>query len=358
MGKKFWTIKNITTQTGEIMLYGPISETTWWGDEVTPKQFSSELEALGEVTEINVRINSPGGDVFAAQAINSLLRAHKARINVYIDGIAASAATVVAMAGDMIHIPSSAMMMIHDPLTTLYGMYNTKDLQECIEVLKTVKESIMNAYVAKTGKDKEELFDLMDNETWLTGEQAVEQGFADKLTDSVVESYMDGSMMIVNNIQFDVSKFSNVPKMSMKAPGYINISNINKGSEGKVTLETIKNQYPEVYNEVYKQGRDEGVTNERNRIKAIEDVAMPGFDNMIQEAKYKNAISAEELAISMIKASRDKGINYLNNAQQDASQLDNVEGDSADSTSVIEAEKQNIIDRMVSPVNKIRGGSR
>lgn len=338
------------------MLYGPISETTWWGDEVTPKQFADDLSALGEVSEINVRINSNGGDVFAAQAINSQLRAHKAKINVYIDGIAASAATVVAMAGDTIHIPSSGMMMIHDPLTNLYGMYNAKELQECIEVLSTVKESIINAYVVKTGKAKEELFEIMENETWLTGEQAVEQGFADKLTDTVVESYLDGNRMFVNNMQFDISMFSNIPKVAIKAPGYSNILNTNKGSEEKVNLETIKNQHPEVYKEIYNIGKEEGISNERERIKAIDDVSMPGFENMVEEAKYQNAISAEQLAISMIKASRDKGVTYLNNAKDDANQIDGVKGDSPESTSTLEAKKESIIDKMITPVNRRRGG--
>ncbi|KMT23000.1 head maturation protease, ClpP-related [Clostridium cylindrosporum] len=344
------------------MLYGPISETSWWGDEVTPKQFSDDLKALGEVSEIDVRINSSGGDVFAAQAINALLRSHRATINVFIDGLAASAATIIAMAGDKIYIPSSAMMMIHNPLVTLWGMYNKQDFESMTEVLDKVKDSIINAYAVKTGKDKQELSDIMDNETWFTGAEAVEQGFADELTDSDTEAFMNGSFMVVNNVKFDVSKFKNTPRVSNKINNSINqvpqITNKKQG-DGNMTLDKLKNEYPELFNQVLNQGREEGIKAERDRIQAIEDISVPGFEDMVQDAKFNNTITAETLAMNIVKANKNIGTNYMNSVKEDAAGIDNIEGDGAPTNKATEEEKiYDVANKMANSVNKVRGGAR
>ena len=119
--KKFWSFKALDETTGELLLYGEISDISWWGDEVTPKQFKEDLDALGDIDVLNVYINSPGGDVFAGQAIYSMLKRHKAQVKVYIDGLAASIASLVAMAGDKVIMPANAMMMIHNPWTWCWG---------------------------------------------------------------------------------------------------------------------------------------------------------------------------------------------------------------------------------------------
>lgn len=342
------------------MLYGPISEDTWWGDEVTPRQFSDDLKALGEVNEIDVRINSGGGDVFAAQAINSLLRSHKATINVYVDGIAASAATIVAMAGDKIYIPSSAMMMIHNPLVTLWGMYNKQDFENMTEVLDKVKDSIINAYVVKTGKDKQELSEIMDNETWLTGVEAVEQGFADELTDSDIETFMNGSFMVVNNVKFDVSKFKNTPRLPNKINNFTNqIPQVINEKEGEksMDLEKLKNEHLDIFNQVLNQGREEGIKAERERIQSIEDISVPGFEDMVQDAKFNNTITAEALAMNIVKANKNIGKDYINNAKEEASAIDNIEGGGAPTSKVTEEEKiEDVANRIANSVNRLRGG--
>lgn len=342
------------------MLYGPISEDSWWGDEVTPRQFSDDLKALGEVNEIDVRINSGGGDVFAAQAINSLLRSHKASINVFIDGIAASAATIVAMAGDKIYIPSSALMMIHNPLVYLWGGYNKQDFENMTGVLETVKDSIINAYIYKTGKSREELSNLMDDETWFTGTEAVEQGFADELTDGDIEAYMNNNFMVVNNIKFDVKKFKNTPKLENKNSNAVNFSNIipavinKKEGEKSMDLEKLKNEYPNLYNEI----KNEGIKEERERIKAIEDIAVPGFEDMVQDAKFNNTISAELLAVNIVKANKNIGQNYIKNAKNDASQIDGIEGSSSPNDVSEAQQEEAIVEKMANSVNRLRGGKK
>ena len=180
MKKKFWNFMKVTDQTDyetyELRLDGPISEDSWWGDEVTPKMFRDDLSQIkGDLT---VWINSPGGDVFAADQIYNMLKEYDGKITVKVDAIAASAATVVAMAGDEVYVSPVSMMMVHDPSTFAIG--NESDMKEAIKVLKEVKESIINAYMEKTGKSHDELAALMKDEgTWMNAKKAVELGFAD-----------------------------------------------------------------------------------------------------------------------------------------------------------------------------------
>ena len=175
--KKFWNwIKN-SDDTRTLRLEGPIDEESFWGDEITPQMFRDELNA-GE-GDVTVWINSPGGNVFAASEIYTMLRDYKGKITVKIDAIAASAASVVAMAGDTVQMSPVAMLMIHDPSTVAMG--NTKDMEKAIEVLNEVKESIINAYADKSGLTHARIANLMSNETWMNAKKAVELGFADEI---------------------------------------------------------------------------------------------------------------------------------------------------------------------------------
>lgn len=180
MKRKFWNwIRNEDEGVPErtLFLSGQISDETWYGDEVTPQLFKDELNAgTGNIT---VWINSPGGDVFAAAQIYNMLCDYKGSVTVKIDGLAASAASVIAMAGDTVCVSPLAMMMIHNPATLAMG--EAKDMQKAISMLNEVKESILNAYEAKTGLTRAKLSHMMDDETWFNAKKAVELGFADKI---------------------------------------------------------------------------------------------------------------------------------------------------------------------------------
>ena len=180
MKRKFWNwVKNEgeLESTRTLFLNGEISDETWYGDEVTPQLFKDELNA--DSGDITVWINSPGGDVFAAAQIYNMLRDYKGHVTVKIDGLAASAASVIAVAGDAVLVSPVAMMMIHNPATLAMG--NTKDMEAAIAMLNEVKESILNAYVDKTGLSRNKLSKMMDDETWFNAKKAVELGFADKV---------------------------------------------------------------------------------------------------------------------------------------------------------------------------------
>ncbi|HHY08895.1 MAG TPA: Clp protease ClpP, partial [Corynebacteriales bacterium] len=157
MGSKFWKFKALDDNTGELTLYGEIANETWWGDEITPKEFKTDLDALGDINTLNIYINSPGGDVFAGQAIHSMLKRHKAHKNVYIDGLAASIASVVVMAGDTIFMPKNAMMMIHNPWT--WGIGNAAEFRKLAEDLDKIRESLIAAYEGRSALTRDEIIE-------------------------------------------------------------------------------------------------------------------------------------------------------------------------------------------------------
>lgn len=176
MKRKFWNwVRNDAGRT--LFLNGEISDETWFGDEVTPQLFRDDLESCqGDIT---VWINSPGGDVFAAAQIYNMLMDYQGNVKVKIDGLAASAASVIAMAGTEVLMSPVAMMMIHNPMTVAIG--DSSEMQKASEMLAEVKESIMNAYEIKTGLSRSKISHLMDAESWFNAKKAVELGFADKI---------------------------------------------------------------------------------------------------------------------------------------------------------------------------------
>lgn len=180
--KKFWNWKKVKDQeTGAeeriLELSGTIAEDSWFDDDVTPQLFKDELNSgTGDIT---VWINSPGGDCVAAAQIYNMLSNYKGKVTVKIDGIAASAASVIAMAGDMVLVSPVSMLMIHNPATMAWGDH--AEMQKAMDMLSEVKESIINAYVLKTGLSRPKLSHLMDAETWMDANKAVELGFADDI---------------------------------------------------------------------------------------------------------------------------------------------------------------------------------
>ena len=181
MKRKFWNwVKNEDVGGRTLYLDGEISDETWYGDEVTPELFRRELvSGNGDIT---VWINSPGGDVFAAAQIYNMLMDYKGNVTVKVDALAASAASVIAMAGTTVQMSPVAMMMIHNPMTVAIG--DSEEMKKAGVMLNEVKESIMNAYEIKTGLNRTKVSHLMDAESWFNARKAVELGFADEILEN------------------------------------------------------------------------------------------------------------------------------------------------------------------------------
>ena len=205
MNKKFWNwVKNEEGRT--LYFDGYIAQDSWFDDDITPKQFKSEL--TNSEGDIIVWLNSPGGDVFAASQIYNMLKEYDGKVTVKIDGIAASAASVIAMAGSEILMSPVAMMMIHNPATVIFG--EASDLQSGIEMLSEVKESIINAYEQKTSLPRNKISKMMDAETWFSAQKAVELGFADKVlyedSGEVTDGFIFDKVTVTNALMRKIPK--------------------------------------------------------------------------------------------------------------------------------------------------------
>ena len=174
---KFWDYIHDDSGGRVLRLEGPIDSDSFWGNEITPQDFRDELYA--EDGDLTLWINSPGGNVFAAAEIYTMIRDYPHNVTVRIASIAASAASVIAMAGNTVQMSPTALLMIHDPSTIAFG--NAKDMEKAIATLNEVKESIINAYAAKTGLSRNRISKLMSDETWINAKKAVELGFADEI---------------------------------------------------------------------------------------------------------------------------------------------------------------------------------
>jgi ATP-dependent Clp protease protease subunit len=203
MSKKFWEFKNQTIDEADLYLYLEIA--SWGGGFYahSAKSFKGELDALGELKTLNVYINSPGGDVFEGVAIYNMLKRHKAHVNIHVDGLAASIASVITMAGNTIIMPSNAMMMIHN--AWMYTAGNSKDLREAADMLDKVDTSIRQSYLTKAGDklSEDDLVSLMEAESWLTAQEAYDYGLCD-----VVGEVKQVAALSNNGL---LAKYRNVP---------------------------------------------------------------------------------------------------------------------------------------------------
>lgn len=277
---------NNETRTADLIVYGDIGEDEWF-DEMTSKQVITELNDL-DVDSINVYINSNGGTVTTALAINNVLKRHKAKKTAYIDGIAASSATILTSACDIVKMPKNALFMVHNPWTISIGDKN--NLNKTIDTLDKVKDSILESYIDKTGQDKEILSKLMDDETWLNAEEALKYGFIDEIVDEEIEKEQIENKLIMNGLVFNMSRFNNFNFNNKK------IENKNKeNKEETMTLEEIKNKFPEIYEEIVNEGR----VAERNRIKELEEIGIES--ELINKAKFENFKNLNEISVDLLK---------------------------------------------------------
>ncbi|BBM60119.1 ATP-dependent Clp protease proteolytic subunit [Leptotrichia hongkongensis] len=308
---KFWNlVKNEEEKTAELILYGSIGSDEYW-DDVSDKVFKQDIENLGDVENITLHINSPGGSVFSAVAIANTLKNHKAKVTANIDGLAASAATIITSACDTVRMPKNALFMIHNPITFAYG--NNQEMQKTVEMLDKVKNSIIETYLNKTKTDKETLSELMDNETWMDAEMAKDYGFVDEIVDEEVGKEFVENKLIINNMAFDISKFKNFRKVK----GVV-INNKKNTKEVKMTLDELKNQFPDLYDYVLNEGKKIGKEEERERIKAIDDIGVNNYSDLIENAKYVNPMSASELAINILKKQKEEKAQKLQNIKNES----------------------------------------
>lgn len=343
MSKKFWQVKNYVNAESEILLYGPIaSEHSWFGDEVTAQDFANDLESLGNAP-VTVRINSGGGDVFAAHAIHNLLAKYKGDVTVVIDGLCASAATIVAMAGNKIIMPTNALFMIHNPMIALGDYYRSDELTQMVTALDKIKNSIIASYRKRCKASVEDLQAMMDAETWLGAEECLAQGFIDEI-EGEVNTVLDNKQLVINSTAYDISGFKNITALKN------HVCTRKEGRNTMTKLEQILNKLgwldevtasnptnaANVVPANNAQAVADAVAAERQRVaalqafdckdnagvKAIIDVALKNGQSLNDVEAYINAVQgaplngAQKLVKDMIDDNNDSGVEGVNGNPQ------------------------------------------
>lgn len=230
-----------TNNVAQIDIFGEIVGSKWFDEETSATSFRDALKELGNVSTINLSINSGGGSVFDGIAIYNMLKTHKATVNVYVEGLAASIASVIAMAGDTITMRSGSMLMIHMPFTVLQG--NAEEMRKAADTLEKMGDNIVNIYSDRTGISTEEIQQIMSEETWITAEEAVEQGWATRL---------DQKEAVMNSVPKEIlGRFSNVPKNVLdrvereEKPKALSQDRIDLINREKQTLKLLKDEIGE-----------------------------------------------------------------------------------------------------------------
>jgi len=321
--KKFWSIRNEAEETtAELMLYGEIANETWYGDEVTPKQFAEDIRSLGGKA-LTVRVNSPGGDVFAAQAIYNQLKSYTGSVTAYIDGMAASAATIITCAADKVIMPDNAIFMIHNPMVGVCDYLNEGKIKEIGNQLTAVKQTIVNAYLKKcTNVSESKLKKMMDAETWMTAQEAQSYGFVDELGDSMpVQNTIRNGRVFVNKMSYSLDRFDNKKQLeSVLAPK--GKDDVNMGDTGMMSI--LKDIKDMLSNKQDKEQVDL-VAVERQRMIDL-DALCDGNETVakIVDIAKKNGNTAEEIQeyVDAVKAeaakpNKDKGLEEIKNLIED-----------------------------------------
>lgn len=217
---KYWEVRMKAEKIGELLLYGPISDAEFWGDEVTPTQIDAEIKALGELDTLNVRINSPGGSVFAGTAIYSILKRNQTPNKcAYVDGLAASVSSVIPLACNKVISASNGMMMIHKPYG---GVMGTADLmRQRADLLDKMEETFVDIYEGKSGLVRDKIAEMLKAETWMTAKEALEYGFVDEIEQDIkVAASLDGDFLMCGGQRFDMTVFNNFVSVKDKFEPY------------------------------------------------------------------------------------------------------------------------------------------
>lgn len=291
---KFWKIRNsVDDERAEIIIYGPIGEMGWDETQVTAADFANDLKALGN-KDVTIRINSPGGDVFQAHAIFNLIRAYPGETHCHIDGICASAATIIACAAKSVIMPENALFMIHNP--QLYaGWMDFNDIDKAKDELSALTDTIVSVYQGKTsGKcSEDEIREMMNNETWMSAEEAMKLGFVDKVDNFAVSASLNNrNQLVINNLAMPMIRMHQdeiISKINGKEPDTMETQDKNLISKIRDIL-GIKKETP-------KENHDAVVVKaEQERIKAIN--ALRGdneYVNAILDVAAEHGASSEEI---------------------------------------------------------------
>ena len=390
---KFWNVASVGEDEGEITLYGDVvsqQPVDWWTGEpepglyITPEGFMEDLAAVKDKGHITVKLNSCGGDLYTGIAIHNALKALSGEVNVVVEGIAASAASVIMCAGDTVTVYPGSLVMIHGVSVYLWDSLNIQDMKQLMKGMDASERAVAEIYNAKTGIAVDTLRGMMTKETWLTGREALEKGFADNLLEDEDDPDMsmshDRKVLYVNGIGHNVEGLRHIPgtipiQKSAKpaARPAANIRPTNQaakpeGGKNHMTLEELKAQEPDLVSQIEQAAvgaataqTTDAVTAERQRLAAIDSIAASIPDQkMVHDAKYgDNPCTAQELCFRVMQQSAASGQNFLANYEKDgaASGVGDV-GAAPNGGAGVNQEEQDAADiqAVVAAYNQTKGG--
>lgn len=363
-------------KSASVNLYGEIVEsvpTDWWTGEkidglfIELKGFLKDMETLSDMDEVSFYINSVGGDVHAGISIFNKIRSLKGHTTTIVDGLAASAAAIVAQAGDERKVSIGSQTMIHCASAGLIGYYNRENLKEVMNTLKSADYSIAEILADRTDREQDDIIKMMNKTTWMTAEEAVQEGFADEVinkSEPVVNRVGDSMTYIVNGIPFNfrdrtLPTFKTVGKVAENAilsgSEPVNIDNpSHEKEENYMDINELKAKYPDLVNEIMEEARataqtekddavknavEEAVKSERERMKEIDSIAQTIGADLVADAKYEHPVDAKELAFKAMQSQQAKGAEYLKNRAEELKNS-NVNDVTADPVSGSEEDTQ------------------
>lgn len=311
------------TPTYDVGIYGEI------GYDIDAKTFLEALKIIPQDAVVNFHVNSVGGTVWDGIAIYNAIKQMPCKKNVFVDGLAASIASVIAMAGDTVHMCIGSMMMIHNAWTFAAG--DAEELSKQADALKKVNESLLDIYEESTMLDREQLAELMKAETWLTAAEAVEYGFATTMDEALTAAAcLQGNHLVVNGVSFATDSLKGMP-----------LDKYHAGEEDAVMdLETFKNQHADLYQEIVDSVRAEvqaekdsaveaAIASERERMQALDELEnKTGAAEIVHRAKYETFQAGEDIAMEILDSvmqEQQKAKERLGNMMKDAAVLDEVD---------------------------------
>lgn len=355
MNKKFWAVKTAGKKS-RLDLFGYVGGSKTWNDGFNEKEFVKDFRAIPPESDLEISINSFGGAVYTALSIFSLLKTHKGDITIRVDGAAMSAATIItSVPGAKVIMPKGSMMMIHHLTSGILG--NAEEIRKRADDLEKLEQNVIDIYVAKSGKTVDEVKKAVNAETYFTAKEAVDFGLADEIDETtVVKNVTVGDFVMLNGLKVDREYFAHMPEDFIQAEA--SATAITK--EGPMDLETLRAEHPEIVEAIRTEAMQAGAQQERERIQAIEEIAMAGHEDLVQAAKADGKTTAAELAVQMLKANKTKATNMLQKRQDDAQALAGLEGGDNDGLEhneeaklQQEAKEKNIIEAMKRGFNAV-----
>lgn len=394
---KFWNMTSVSDDEGEITLYGDVMSqqpVDWWTGEpepglyITPEGFMEDLAAVKDKSRITVKLNSCGGDLYTGIAIHNALKALSGEVNVVVEGIAASAASVIMCAGDTVTVYPGSLVMIHGVSVMLWDYLNIQDMKQLMKGMDASERAVAEIYNAKTGIAVDTLRSMMTKETWLTGREALDKGFADALKEDENEPEMsmskDKKVLYCNGVHHNIEGLHNVPgtiPIAAHATPPAAKPGVNKkptakaakpeGGNKPMTAEEMRAAHPDVVAQIEQDARNaaqtqanaDAVTAERQRLEAIDSIAASIPDQqLVHDAKYgDNPCTAQELCFRVMQQSAASGQQFLANYKADgaASCAGNV-GAAPNGGAPVNQQEQDAADiqAVVSAYNKTKGGTK